>query len=51
MTNNEKELLEIIRGCDDVEKALFVAIDIILEFLKQDELNQEQHSACHRVSA
>lgn len=37
MTNNEKELLDIIRNHDNPEQALQVAIDLIYLFLKQHE--------------
>lgn len=42
MTDNEKELLRIIRGSDNPTKAIEVATKIILEFLKQDEPSQER---------
>ena len=42
MTDNEIELLSIIREYDDPAKAIKIAINIILGFLKQDEPSQEQ---------
>ena len=42
MTENEQELLNLIRCHDDPEKALNIVINIILEFLKQDEPFREQ---------
>ena len=51
MSENEIELLQIIRSHDDPEKAFEVATKIILEFLKQDESSQEQQAASLAVSA
>lgn len=51
MTNNEKELLNIIRNHGDTEQALNIAINTILEFLKQDESFAEQSVACSRELA
>jgi hypothetical protein len=51
MTNNEKELLNIIRNHGDTEEALNIAINIIIEFLAQDESSQEQPVACSREFA
>ena len=45
MTENEKELLELIRGYNDTEKAIEIALKIILEFLEQDESSQSQQPA------
>lgn len=33
MTENEKELVEMIRSSNDPAKALLVAVDVICEFL------------------
>ena len=51
MTENEKELLELIRSSADPEKAFETALKIILEFLKQDESSQSQQPAYSRVFA
>ena len=45
MTENEKELLELIRNSDAPEKAFEIALKIILEFLEQDESSQSQQPA------
>lgn len=37
MNENEMELLEIIRGNDDPEQAVLIAIDTILKYLAQHE--------------
>ena len=46
MTHNERELLQIIRDHDNTEQALHIAIDTILDFLKQHESSQLPSSAC-----
>lgn len=51
MTENEKELLTLIRSCNNTEKAFGIALNIILGFLKQDESSQAQPIACSQVSA
>jgi hypothetical protein len=51
MTNNEKELLNIIRNHGDTEQALNIAINTILEFLAQHESSQEPSVASPRESA
>lgn len=37
MTNNELELLNIIRESDNPEHAIMIAIDVILSYLEQHE--------------
>ena len=51
MTQNELELLNLIREHDAPEHAIEIAINIMLEFLKQDESSQEQPPVCSRESA
>lgn len=51
MTNNEKELLNIIHQHSNPEQAIEIAVKTILEFLEQDEPCQEQAVACAQVSA
>lgn len=51
MTDNEKELLDIIREHDDPATAIEVAIKVILGFLKQDEPSQEPPFVYPQVSA
>ena len=46
MTENEKELINIIRENDNPEQALMTAAVIILGFLKQHESYQEASFAC-----
>lgn len=46
MTENEKELINIIRENDNPEEALMTAAVIILGFLKQHESFQEASSVC-----
>lgn len=46
MTDNEKELIRIIRENDNPEQALMTAAVIILGFLKQHESFAVQAPAC-----
>lgn len=45
MTENEKELLYIIRTHDDPQQALEIATRIILSFVEQHESSQAQSVA------
>ena len=45
MTENEKELIKIIRENDNPEQALMTATIIILDFLKQHESFAEPSAA------
>lgn len=45
MTDNEKELIQIIRSAPDKEYALSIAVEIILRLKEQHESSQEQVSA------
>ena len=49
MTENEKELIKIIRENDNPEQALVTATVIILGFLKQHESSVEQAPVCLQV--
>lgn len=51
MTNNEKELLQIIREHDNPTIAVEIAIKTILDFLAQDEPSQEQLAVYSQESA
>lgn len=51
MTENEKELLRIIRTHDNPEQALEIATKIILSFVKPHESYQEQSAACQQALA
>lgn len=51
MTDNEMELIHIIRDCEDQERALMTATAIILDFLKQHVSSEGQVSDCPRVPA
>ena len=51
MTNNERELINIIRNHDNPEKAIEIAIQTILAFLEQDESSVEQSVVCSPVLA
>ena len=49
MTDNELELLYIIRNNENPEKALEIAMKTIIEFLKQSESCQEPSAACQQA--
>lgn len=49
MTENEKELIKIIRENDNPEQALMAATVIILGFLKQHESSVRQAVVYHLV--
>lgn len=51
MTNNEKELLNIIHQHSNPEKALEIAINTILDFLQQHGSYQEPSAVCSQESA
>lgn len=51
MTDNEKELVHIIRAHDNPEKALEIAFALMLDFLVQREALQDTFSAHPRESA
>ena len=49
MTENEKELIKMIRANDNVEQALMTATVIILDFLKQLGSSEVQAPVCLQV--
>ena len=51
MSNNEKELISIIREHDDPQKAVEIAIKLMFDFLEQRAAPQDTSSARPRVSA
>lgn len=51
MTENEKELLYIIRNHDNPEQALNIAVQTIISFLEQHGSSQEPSVADVQVSA
>lgn len=50
MTENEQELINLIQSHAHPEKALQIAVDIILAFLEQDLSSQEPQIASPAVS-
>ena len=50
MTENEYELIKMIRENDNPEQALMTAAVIIIDFLKQHESSEEQVPAFLRES-
>lgn len=51
MTQNEQELIDLIRSNKDPQNAMMVAIDIICQYLKQRESSQEPSVAVQQESA
>ena len=51
MTENELELLYIIRNHDNPEKALGIAIDLLIDFLEKREAPQDTSSVHLQESA
>ena len=51
MSNNEKELLNIIREHDNPEQAIEIAIKLMIGFLEKREEPQDTSSERPRVSA
>lgn len=51
MTENELELLYIIRTSENPEKALEIAIDLMIDFLAKREALQDTSSVHPRESA
>ena len=51
MTENERELLNIIHQHSNPEKAIEIAVKTIIEFLEQDESSQEHTVAYLRELA
>jgi hypothetical protein len=44
MTGNERELIDIIRGHDDPERAVKIALDLMVDFLAKLEALQDTSS-------
>ena len=51
MTDNEMELINMIRNHDDAEHALITATNIIISYLTLHGSYQEQAPACPQESA
>ena len=51
MSNNEKELLNIIRNHDNPEQAVEIAIKLMFDFLEKHEEPQDTSFVHPRVSA
>lgn len=49
MTNNEAELINLIRENDNPERALMTATLIVLGYLKQHGSSEEQAVVCPQV--
>lgn len=48
MTNNEKNLIELIRGSEDPGKALIIAANIIADYLEHRGSSEEQAPALQK---
>lgn len=46
MTENEKQLIDLIRENVNPENALMIATAVIVDFLKQHESSEGQAAAC-----
>ena len=51
MTDNEKELLNIIHEHDNPECAIEIALNLMIDFLKKREVPQDTSSEHRQVSA
>ena len=51
MTNNERELLNIIHQHDNPERAIEIALNLMIDFLKQREEPRDTSSVHPRESA
>ena len=51
MTENELELLYIIRTSENPEKALKIALDLMIDFLVKPEAPQDTSSELHREAS
>jgi hypothetical protein len=51
VSENEIELMKLVRENDNPEQAALIAIDIILEYLRQPESFEERAAACLQESA
>ena len=48
ITENEKQLINLIRENDNPAEALMIATAVIVDFLKQHESSEVQAAACPR---
>lgn len=51
LRENEEKLLNLVRENDNPEQAAMIAIDIILEYLRQPESFEARAAACLQESA
>lgn len=51
MTDNEKELINIIRTSEDPQKVAEYMLNLFLDYLRTNAPSQETPSACPRESA
>ena len=41
MNENERELISMIRSCNDQKEAFFIALDIICKYIEENNLNAD----------
>lgn len=51
MTENELELLKLVRECENPERAMQAAIEIICQYIEQPLSFEEQAAACLQAPA
>lgn len=51
MTDNEKELIKLIRENDNPQQALAIAMELMIEILKKHEVPQDTSSELHREAS
>ena len=51
MTQNEIDLINLIRNSDDPEKAIEIAMELMIAFLKNYEELQDTSSVPHQVAS
>ena len=45
LTDNEKELIDLIRSCKNPEKALVTATELLIEFIEKSNKEKRNESA------
>ena len=51
MTENERELINLIRENDNPQKALAIAMELMIDFLEKYEAPQDTSSALHQEAS
>lgn len=45
LTDNEKELIDIIRSCENPERALAIATELLIDFINQSKREKRSESS------